>query len=305
MKGIETYVTESGIRVMRLHYSADPRKDPDTERGQKWLQAQLKGYDGGIAGADWQQEMEINFRIKSGKKVFPDWEVKYQPRVTYDPEAVEIEEHWPLYAGFDFGVSNPTVFTVHAFESMERAYQIDEVVATGEDAAVATFAQRLRRKPYWDRIRGIVGDPSIWNRNQMANEAYLTSIGDMYAEHGVMIQKGRKDVGVDMTFVTLLRGYLWQDLDNPKWLISRECQRTIRCFRNLRKIVNKSQDAIDNKANPETIVGKNVDEFDSCKYILLAVGFEDPESIEELPGTFEWHVQQLESEKQMYANVLR
>ena len=290
---------------MRLHYSADPNKDPDTERGQKWLQAQLRGYPGGMAGAQWQQEMEINFKIRSGKKVFPDWDGKYYPRVTFHPDEVTIEDHWPIYCGFDFGVSNPTVFTAHAFESMDRVYQFDEVVATGEDAAVSKMAELIRRKPYFNRIRGIVGDPSIWNRNQMSNEAHLTSIGEIYADAGVYIQKGRKDTGVDMTFLTLLRGFLWDDLDNPRWMISKECTNTIRCFRNLRKVVNKTQDSIDNKAHPEKIVDKDVDPFDSCKYILLSVGFEEPDAIEELPGTFDWFVQQVEHEKQMYANILR
>ena len=48
MQGVEQYESRAGIPVMRIHYTADPERDPATPAGQEWMQAALRGIPGGM-----------------------------------------------------------------------------------------------------------------------------------------------------------------------------------------------------------------------------------------------------------------
>lgn len=301
MHGIRQYTTSDGLRVAFLHYSADEGKDPETAAGLKWYKKQIKGFPGGPEGSQWQQEYEINFRVRAGDRVFADWDGKIEPRVTFNRGDIEIGEHWPVYGGFDYGVANKTVFTAHALDGRRRAYCFDEVIWKGDEVNIDAIATTIQRKPYFDQIRAVIGDPSIWAKDQL-NQMSRTSVGDMLSEAGLHVSKGRNERGVDMTFVSLLKGFLWQDLEDPKWMISKDCVRTIASFRNLRKKPNLGMK--DYKDAPEEIIQKNVDEFDSCKYFLLSINFEGDEIAEVIPGSFDWEVNALKQEKKRMHNVV-
>ena len=49
------------IRIIKVHYSADPAKSPDTEEGRKWLANELKNYAGGLNDPIWRREMEVEY----------------------------------------------------------------------------------------------------------------------------------------------------------------------------------------------------------------------------------------------------
>ena len=298
MKGIEYYTTRDGVRVMRLHYSADRRKDPDTEEGMRWFQSQVRGYPGGQAGSKWQQEMEINFQIFGGRKVYPDWQER-QAHVAIP--AIRVPEEWPIYAGYDYGTANPMSFTPIAFASIDECYQIDEIVET--NLSVPQQARLMKSKPYWGRIRGIIGDPSIWRKNQSDVER-LKSIGEMFEDEGIYMEKGRNEPGVDMSYVALLDGYLWQKKDSPKFKIFDHCVETLKCYRNLRKKQHTTAHAIANMDDPEGIVQKGIDPFDANKYVLLSRGFEVPEQIICMPGTWGWWAEQVEKKARRGRNLV-
>ncbi|MBV9179891.1 MAG: hypothetical protein JO356_01150 [Acidobacteria bacterium] len=60
-KGIEVWTNQHGIRIFRLHYSADPDKD------KAWAEAQRKAMTN---PADYLQEFEINFSAKLGTLIY-------------------------------------------------------------------------------------------------------------------------------------------------------------------------------------------------------------------------------------------
>lgn len=59
--GCQTWVNPHGIRVFRLHYSADPEKPPDWAAKQKAAMTNP---------ADYEQEYEINFSAKLGTLIY-------------------------------------------------------------------------------------------------------------------------------------------------------------------------------------------------------------------------------------------
>jgi hypothetical protein len=301
-RGISYYTTRDRVRVARLHYTADPDKDPATPAGTQWLETTLAGWTGGVLGADWQQEYELNFRVERGKKVWQDFDQTHYPYVTYDPnpktnpDAPNIEKYWNVWMGVDWGTQNKTVFTAHAIESSRRVYLFDELVYKegDEHRAPSQIAEDLKKKVYFDRIVGYVGDPAIWRQYfsdrapKAGQRPTLTSVGKMFQEHGILIQRGPNHEGVDSDYITLLDDKLWLDKTDPIFMISRDCEETIDEFRKVQWLQHVSEATREKTDAPEKIRSKNVDAFDSCKYLHMSTNFEDPD-IPEVPyGSAQW-----------------
>lgn len=64
-------VSPDGMPVLRLHYSADPDKDPAGEKGRAWLEQKRKEFTN---EAIYRQELEIDYGAKRGQLVFPEFD---------------------------------------------------------------------------------------------------------------------------------------------------------------------------------------------------------------------------------------
>lgn len=67
MQGISTRKTKLGWNVIRIHYSADPDKNPNTAAGAAWLASAKSG----LSDARWRKEYEIDYGALGGQLVFP------------------------------------------------------------------------------------------------------------------------------------------------------------------------------------------------------------------------------------------
>ncbi len=289
--GMWEFTSTMGARCLFIHYSADKDCNPETEQGAKWYQKKLAQYGGNPNSPEWRQEMEIDFSARLGERVIPSWDSKYVPKVVCNPP--EIQHHWPIHAGFDYGLDNPTAFYAVAFASKRLAYVFDELVV--RRTHIYDVVRAIRNKWYFGEIQSIIGDPSIWAKTQHGVRD-ITSVGRIMEELGVHVDKGRNDVGVDLAFVNMLLGDLWLDLDNPRLLISSNCTHLIRCFRDLRWKKRKS--LIDESTEPDAIISKGVDPFDALKYVMMADVWEEPKVESFLPGTIGAHIEEIE--KTMY-----
>ncbi len=101
MKGCSTRAV-TGWTVNRLHYSADPEKDPSTEHGAKWLEDAQRG----VRKRDWRQEYEIDYRARSGQPVFPE----FDENIHVVKPFIMAPGAWTVYRGAD-----PHPRTAHAF----------------------------------------------------------------------------------------------------------------------------------------------------------------------------------------------
>jgi hypothetical protein len=104
MRGISKRTTKLGFHVLRLHYTADPDKDPSTPAGKRWLKEAKKG----MSDARWRQEHEIDYGALGGTVVFPE----FDESIHYidPPEEEWIAENWTTYLGCD-----PHPRRAHAF----------------------------------------------------------------------------------------------------------------------------------------------------------------------------------------------
>jgi hypothetical protein len=85
-EGVQTWINPHGIRILRLHYSADPDKTPEWAAKQKRAMTNP---------ADYEQEYEINFSAKLGTLVY----------LLHEEATLEasfpIPRHWTRYFALD------------------------------------------------------------------------------------------------------------------------------------------------------------------------------------------------------------
>lgn len=298
-RGIEKWVTPAGVAVLRLHYSADPDKDPETGSGRTWLANELSGYPDGMKGTKWRREMEIDFSIRGKSRVFPNW-IEMTRSVVMDPIAVP--EHWPIYMGYDYGYREPFAAVFLAFESSSMVYLVDEIYKAR--CSLFEQAQMIKRNPFWGRVRMIIGDPSIWHRTENVG-VRVTTKGDLLREQGIHILKGRKEPGVDITFRDLLISTLWRDLEHPRFKIFSHCKQTIKEFKNVSHRDHISKGAQERNAILEEIISKHVNAWDAIKYVLLSQPIAKPENLPAPVGSVQALRRQLADLKRYRRNILQ
>lgn len=101
-RGISTRRTKLGFNILRLHYTADPDKDPQTPAGAAWLASAKSG----MSEARWRQEYEIDYGALGGQLVFPEWD----PSIHLVPPSRLDPDEWTITMACD-----PHPRTQHAF----------------------------------------------------------------------------------------------------------------------------------------------------------------------------------------------
>jgi hypothetical protein len=103
MKGLSIRTTSLGFRVLRLHYSCDPDKDPATEHGKQWYEEARKG----MPDARFRKEYELDYGALSGQLVFP----------TFEETVHVVPDQFPIDPRFStvWMACDPHPRTAHAF----------------------------------------------------------------------------------------------------------------------------------------------------------------------------------------------
>jgi hypothetical protein len=279
VRGIERYKTKSGFTALRIHYTADPEKDPSTPAGKVWVENELKGYLGGMSSSSWQQEMEVDWSASGGELVFPLFDI-FRHKIVVAP--YNIPETWALYGTFDYGHRNPSAFHVHAIDHDGNVHTVWELYEAG--LRVRQIARAIRgleslrddgsqipRCPFFSRLSELpIADPSIKAKNQDSNQE-MKSLAQLFAElpeeEQVIFQYGAR--GGDVTFAEKINSTFWNDLDkqNPRWTIFATCPMLIWELRKLR-FADFSATAQETKNLQEKIVDKDNHGVDGCKYFF-------------------------------------
>lgn len=136
MKGIKEYRNKAGLYVLSVHYSADPDKDPTTEKGRKWIDQKKKEY----TDEGWEREMEINFSVSGGNRMFKNFKrAIYCTSLKYDPNRL-------LYCGWDFGYHHPAIIFAQ-INDYDQLCLLGELMGT--DIALPEF--KMEVKAYAER----------------------------------------------------------------------------------------------------------------------------------------------------------
>jgi hypothetical protein len=145
MKGFSVHENALGFQAVRLHYSAMPEHDvthPDPEiaaQAQAWLAEAKRTF---ADPARFQQEMEINWWVSIGARVYPEFQESHHAPFALAPNPRKV-----LYRAWDFGWHAPACL-IASIDGKDRLLTLKEVV--GKEQTTRDFAQYvLRRCAEW------------------------------------------------------------------------------------------------------------------------------------------------------------
>jgi hypothetical protein len=271
IKGVQTGISAEGIKAVRIHYSADPDKDPSNPVGAAWLKKELQGYRG-ETDPRWRKEMMIDFDAHGGQLLFP-YMLGNQDQLFIKPHSVEGLQ---LIAGLDYGTRNPSAFEVLAinydndiniayeyYEAPKKSNETDDDFRKRKGHKVLCAA--IKQCPYFQGLT-ILADPSLWNKTQeSADSKGLMSIADLFLQEGVKLSPGQR--GRDFACYEHIDKNLWKEPAKPKLTISQTCPWLWWEMQRLR-FSDYSATTQVNQNLQEKIVDKDNHAWDAVKYAM-------------------------------------
>jgi hypothetical protein len=301
MRGVARFRSREGVASLRIHYSADPDKDPLTPAGQLWKARQLASgaYEGGELGWRWQQHLEINPEARGGKAVLPALlDDRARSRIVIAPIPFDRRSSWSYASGLDWGARNNAVWLIKGTDPLARRYLVHELSAPGSEiGGIKGMCDQMKKHPLFGKLNGkIQSDPSLWNEDQNQDSGGLVSKAALFARYGVHLQPAAsKGQQADEVLTDRLLYYYWAGWEesefSPLLMIFNTCANTIRNLQRLR--YDEYSEALRaSRQQKETMRDLHTDEWDACKY--EEVQWHDiPKYIApEIVGSISWHRRQ-------------
>jgi len=259
IKGLDIYTTKDGFTVAKLHYTADPDKDPE-RNGQEWLKRALRGIPGGKTSPMWRKEYEIDFTAYSGQLLCYNLIQDFRSKIIINKY---VKEYDNKYGSLDWGRNNPASFHVYTVDEDKNVHSAYEIYMN--NTSIPDFCSLIKNCPYYQSLIWISADPSMWNRNQEEQQD-LRSLFDKFHDEGVNLIKGKSRD--DQIAINELLD-CWDKLEEkePRFTISPRCVKQIWEFERLRykEITTAS---VENLNYHETLVDKDNHSWDDFKYFI-------------------------------------
>jgi hypothetical protein len=184
MKGIRFWRNpKNKLPCLEVHYTADPDKDPITEKGREWFEEATEN----MSEADIEREMEINWNARGGKRFYGEFKREMFRPAPLNPFLPTIFRCW------DFGYHHPAVMYLQTdtkntnYNDIPRTYIIKCI--QGEDIEFEDFLLRQilpvfrNEKTAWDEPYVIKDccDIAGLQKNPMTNATCIS----LMAKHGV------------------------------------------------------------------------------------------------------------------------
>ena len=229
--GISTWTNRHGIRVFRLHYSADPDKTEEWAARQKAAMTNP---------ADYEQEYEISFSAKLGTLVY-----QFHEEATLE-NSFPIPHKWTRYMGLDPHPVVPHAFLWIAVDNWGDAWVYRELWPSkiyGQPGSVPEDDNRFSIKQYVETVKWLESADNIENQGQQ--EKIARRVIDYSAR---AMGRGMDDSNPDMNFQTRyeeLAGWSFEDAvkDNQagpesvnEWLRPRDVEQRDGSFRKRSKL---------------------------------------------------------------------
>jgi hypothetical protein len=236
--------------IVTLHYTADPAK-----RSAAWKQEAQAG----MIPAKWDKEYEINYTSLFGERVFPMVTTHRQYIVVPEPH-IEFPSTQAYWGGFDYGLRNPSSFHVYTIHD-SVIYSVWELFEPCKN--YTDFVAKMKMCPYWDNIKYIAADPSIFNRTQLSAAGNIPP-SELFQKAGVTkLIRGNND---ETAWLTMMREH-WQNPEDPTFKIFSCCPNQIREFESS-VYADMSEKAMMTSNYREEIVDHNNHSLDDCKYFM-------------------------------------
>lgn len=184
VRGMTLRRNQGGIAITRIHYSANPERDP--EINPKWKQEERATYS---SQAAWDREQEIVDEAGGGELVFADTLINHWKKIVITDPAWRPDSMWRCDAGFDHGKTNPTALERSYADYEGVIYFCGEYYMPGKE--IWEHAPEILKMADYDRIETCDADPSIFpetnQQSQQNGKEKAKSNADLYDEAGVKI----------------------------------------------------------------------------------------------------------------------
>jgi hypothetical protein len=285
-QGLDVRLTKGGNLVGRLHYSADPERDP--ELNPAWLLMERPAYS---SKAHWDREQEIVDEAGGGELVFADTLVTYWHKIVIEDPEWRPDPEWSVVdGGFDHGKTNATALLrcYHDFEGT--------IIFAGEyyqpGREIWQNAPAFKKMMDFKRMDPVFCDPSIFPQTlqqaQRPGEAVARakSFYELYEEQGVENFVSFGEDRSDISFAGRLQMH-WANLEHrepsvkiicPKGLYSDTpqfglqnwgCPNLLWELMRTRRVKLTAQQLLSRNTS-EAIVDKDNHARDAMKYVLMS-----------------------------------
>lgn len=260
--------TLNGFTVARLHYTADPRK-----RSPEWAAAARRG----MSSASFRQEFEIDYGAHQGEKAFPEILTRREEIVYREPPYLGgWPKDLPMWAGFDYGVRNPSSFHVYTLVD-GVVYALWELYEPCKN--FREFAAKLLDCPYYKQIRYIVHDPSFADLRSHIATGDLTSAKAHFESCG--INKWLPGVRDEQGWLAAMQKY-WCGAEIGFRILDC-CPQMLQEFESS-TFVTMSDRQLETTNYREALVDRNNHALDDCKYFMNSPAVRAPARPLRLPS---------------------
>lgn len=236
--------------IVRLHYTADPAK-----RGEAW-RAEAKS---GLTDAQWAKEMELDWTAQYGEKVFPEI-INRRDEIVVKPHEIGADQ--VCWAGFDYGMRNPSAMIVYTIEDGVM-YAIWELYKPCKN--IPLFAEEMKACPYWGQIKYIANDPDMMRNKTHDKWGNPTSVQNLFNLAGVTrFLPGLQD---EQAWVAMMKEH-WAGA-SPTFRMFEGCQKLREEFESA-VYATMSDRLLATQNYRETITERNNHALDACKYFMLS-----------------------------------
>lgn len=237
--------------VCELMFTADPAKRSDEWRAEA---------EAGMSPGRFAKEYLIQWDALDGQKVFPEI-VEKRSSIVLPQGVVTFGEHQRYWAGYDHGMRNPAAFVVFTQDESGTIYAVWELYEPCDN--MPSFVGKLKQCPYWNKIKYIVADPSLWDKRGYSQDGIPISPYEMFMQYGVKnFVKGSKDT--EQTWLLLMHSY-WADTADIQFKIMDNCLNLIEELEGAR-YANMTELMASTRNINEKMVDKANHAMDATKY---------------------------------------
>lgn len=251
------------IPVLTFHWTEHPEKD----------EAWYKDACARRTAQEVAQELNIDYKASGGRLAFPqlqdqDWLTRIiVPACRPEDYA---KNGWVVYAGMDWGTTNPSCWYPVAFRQLtrddmpgRRVLEIRVLWEFYKPSTLEEVARVIKTSPFAPLVRRTYADPSMWYYNQN-NKDGVTSLAFLLRDlYGVHVDQGTRGDGACLNLIY----DAWKSIDDIRLTISEECVNLLREWKALH-YVTRSATMSQRKNAPEALVDKDNHSFDSYKYCV-------------------------------------
>jgi hypothetical protein len=162
--------TIDAMKVIRVHYRDHPDFQEKAEELGGWVEwADYMRKKEGYKLQDWNQEMEIDFDVAFGTRVFPDFTLK--THVSSKP--LSANPRWTIYEGWDFGYVHPATIWYQYNPMLKQYMVLREMVGNQIDLPtyVKDHVLPMRRKIAMSGVFEAFCDPAGNSRDEKGDRS--------------------------------------------------------------------------------------------------------------------------------------